>query len=79
MNGSRLTVRVNLARAARSYSEIDSAIDGVAIDPCELIGCELQVVEGAEAVLDLGPSARSDERRRHPRVAQHPRGGPYGS
>ncbi len=37
MNGSRLTVRVNLARAARSYSEIDSAVDGVAVDLCEFI------------------------------------------
>lgn len=64
------------ARSATGYRlggcggtpQVDARIDGVAIHHGELIGSELQVVEGGNVLLKLSHAARADQYRSDSRV-----------
>src|SRR6476661_4011174 len=58
---------------ARGLPEVDAALDGVLVDRVELLLREVEVVERAEAVLELTDRRGADEHRRDALVAQDPR------
>jgi hypothetical protein len=41
--------------------QIDSALDRVAVDICELIGGEIELVERCDVLLELRDAARTDQ------------------
>ena len=56
----------------RARPEVDVLLVGVAVDLGELVGGEVEVVDRADAVLDLGRARGADQRRGDAAVAQHP-------
>src|SRR5439155_77369 len=59
-------------RGARPRPQIDSTLDGEAVDLGKLGGLERELVERREIVVELCDRARANQRRCHPRVAQRP-------
>src|SRR6516165_4985878 len=70
---SRLRLWPRLAGLARGRPDVQIPVEGVAVDPLQLFGVELQIAQRAEAVLDLLPAARTDQCAGDDRVAQYPR------
>src|SRR5689334_15971800 len=62
-----------VSAVAGRLPEVDAGLDRVAVDRGQLVVREVEVVERAEAVLELRHAAGADQGRRHARVAQRPR------
>ena len=62
------------SRRAGSGPEVDVGVGRVPVDLRQLVVGQLglEPVERADVVLELGDTARADDQRRHPRVAQRP-------
>jgi hypothetical protein len=58
--------------AARGLPEVDAGVDGVLVDLAQLVVGEVQALERAERVVELGDARGADQRRGHARVAQDP-------
>ena len=58
--GSRQSSVSHMA-VARACPEVDAGVDGVLVDGGELVGAELQVVQGAEVLLELADAAGADQ------------------
>src|SRR5690606_5521649 len=52
--------------------QVDAGVHGVLVDGRELLVGEVQVVDRAEGVVELGDARGTDEDRGHPAVAQRP-------
>src|SRR4051794_40346302 len=57
---------------ARGRPEVDVALDRVAIDRLELLGGEVQPLQGGDVLLELLDAARPQQRRGDALVAQRP-------
>ena len=64
--------RRRCSRSGRGTPQVDAAVNGVAVNGGDLLGGELQVVEGADVLFKLGHTARPDQDGGDPRVAQGP-------
>src|SRR5690349_24459419 len=51
---------------ARGLPQVDTGVDGVPVDLRELLGAELEVLHGIEAVVELLDGRRADEHGRDP-------------
>src|SRR5215472_898172 len=61
-----------LAGLARGRPDVEITVEGVTVDSLQLLGAELQVEKGTQALLDLFPAAGSDQRAGDGGPAQHP-------
>src|SRR5882672_2966316 len=57
---------------ARRCPEVDPTFGGVPVDVFQLLGRELELVERADVLLQLGHAAGPDQRRRDAGIAQYP-------
>src|SRR5271156_6406436 len=71
-HATELSDRGPLLSGRRGSPQIDTGVDGVAIDGCELISSEIEVIECCDVLLELGDAARAYQHRSDSGVAQGP-------
>src|ERR1700676_5478128 len=61
------------ARLAGRGPDVQIAIDRISVDLLKFIAAELQVLQCAQALVDLRPTAGTDQRTGDRRLSEHPR------